>query len=90
MPLKQLVNGKRITILYKEFDTARNALARLALQITLVQISVSICARKKAEHLVVCGWVQQEPITTLLRRLSLDSSLQYFLTNSPIGPSPGV
>jgi hypothetical protein len=39
MPLKQLVNGKRITILYKEFDTARNALARLALQIDKVELS---------------------------------------------------
>jgi hypothetical protein len=58
-------------------------------KITLVQIGVSICERKKAEHLVACDWALEKPVT-MLRRLSLDSSQQYFLTTLTVNPSLGV
>jgi hypothetical protein len=57
--------------------------------VTLVQIGVSICERKKAEHLVACDWALEKPVT-MLRRLSLDSSQQYFLTTLTVNPSLGV
>src|SRR5665213_4374918 len=54
--------------------------------ITLVQIRIWFCEVKKAEHLLACGWALEKPIATL-RRLSLDSSQQYFLTNSAVDSS---
>src|SRR5665213_1061214 len=53
---------------------------------TLVQIRIWFCEVKKAEHLLACGWALEKPIATL-RRLSLDSSQQYFLTNSAVDSS---
>jgi hypothetical protein len=58
-------------------------------ELTLVRIRFSVRERKKAEHLIAWGWALQKPITTL-RRLSLDSSQQYFLTDSAVDTSFGI
>jgi hypothetical protein len=57
--------------------------------LTLVQIRILFCEVKKAEHLLACGWALEKPIATR-RRLSLDSSQQYLLTNSAVDSSFGI
>jgi hypothetical protein len=56
---------------------------------TLVQIRIWFYEVKKAEHLLACGWALEKPIATR-RRLSLDSSQQYLLTNSAVDSSFGI
>jgi hypothetical protein len=58
-------------------------------ELTLVQIRISICERKKGR---ASGSLRlgSRKANHKLRRLSLDSSQQYFLTTFTINPSLGV
>ena len=83
------VNSDHDKAIAKNLDAAlvQNGLKEdVRYDVTLVQIRIWFCEVKKAEHLLACGWALEKPIATL-RRLSLDSSQQYFLTNSAVDSS---